>query len=331
MQILSILGLTDKSYLVNYDQLATYLTTVNSIDNINIFATPILFYAIRQYDLRMVQMLLKKCTDISHRNPSNMTPLIFAIWHTDENKPFNTKKYIILEILKYKQDLDLYDNYGDTAFMTACLSSEYEDIALILINDFKVNVHKTTTNKTRRVIYYDHNHCALSMICAKGIKNYHVQKRLIELNAHKTLIARTNGSIELLYISDNRDELRNVYLTREFVNAGAQLYYNNSWDSIFNILMCPELSDLWDHVMDKIKTKDTFAIYTKVLYNADYRNTFIDKYISINGSKIFDTNFTRAANIYTDKIKKYLFDILFGQFNRKGLNKYITYKIIDLI
>jgi hypothetical protein len=315
----TILGITDNTYIVDYDQLILYLNTHHPNDIVVSHDESILFYAIRKRNLELVHLLLKLGADVNHSKdtPADMTPLIYALYHyCGHHLPNDTYTKIINEILKYKPDLNKVDSYGDTALMTSCWSTNYENIALTLI-DLGADVHQVTNpgvhNRADNVI---------TAICVRGAKNYAVQKKLIELGAHKTLIARTGASHELSLVSSN-----NPYLTRELVNAGANVYYKDSWNTITNILQNPELSDIWKTVINKIKPNDALPIFTKVI-GTD--NKFVDKYIALDEAKIFDHDFIAAAanNNCTKPIKRYIFDLLFGQFNRKKLNKYITNHII---
>jgi ankyrin repeat protein len=323
MQIETILGITDDSYKVNYDQLSAYLN-FHHPNKIFVFDDElILFYAIRKHDLKLTQLLLKSGADVNYsgpNSPSHMTPLIYALYHENGNPSItDTRNKIINTILEYKPNLDTFDDFGDTALMTACWPTNDENIALTLI-DLGANVHQIT--KPRVSEQCDN---VIASICLRLTKNYSVQKKLIELGAHKTIIARTGASHELLWASDT-----NPYITRELVNAGANVYYKTSWITISNILQNPELSDIWKTVIEKIKEGDELPIFTRVI---SVNNKFVDKYISIDETKIFDNDFVAAAarNNYTRPIKRYLFDLLFGQFNRKKLNKYITNNIIAFI
>jgi ankyrin repeat protein len=327
--IQSILGIKDKTYIVDYEQLSTYLDTHHPDDIITQmfpFQTNILYYAIHKSNLKLIQLLLKRGANINspkYTTHSGMTLLIYALYFY-RTEITDDRIEIINEILKYKPDLDKFDNYGDTALMVACWRNEYEDIALYLI-DHGANINQDTKDCVIRV---EHNNTALTAICEHGTKNYSVQKKLIELGAHKHLIARTGASYELYLVCQYNKSTYNPYLTRELVNAGANVYHNNTPDTIICILQCPELSDIWKTVINKIKPSDALPIFKCAM---SLNNKFVDKYVAIDESKTFDNDFiaAAAANNCTKPIKRYLFNLLFGQFNRKKLNKYITYTIID--
>jgi hypothetical protein len=318
------LGLNNKYQIINPYQLSAYLDTHHP-DTIILEndKSPILFTAIFELNLELVQLLLKRGANVNYTNHNtciSMTPLIAALyWSSTESDPTrqSMSHKIIHEILTHKPDLNVCDKFGDTALIVACWAEHHENIALTLI-DHGADVHQVTDSNLIQLKKAD----AFSTICRKQTKNYAVQKRLIELGAHKGIIARTGAAYELYRVAGY-----NNYLTRELVNAGANVYWKTWAGIIDNILQQPELSDIWQTVINKIKPDDVLPIFTNVIAK---NNKFVDQYIIINETKIFDHDFIAAAayNNCTRPIKRYLFNLLFGQFNRKKLNKYITNHII---
>jgi hypothetical protein len=314
---LMYLGLNNDFDIVDHHKLSTYLDAHHP-DTITLINQPILFSAIEANNPALVELLLKRGANINSTHngtEQGMSPLIFALYKLNSRTDNGNK--IINEIVKYKPDLDIVDHVGETALMTACWWAQDNEPLILKLIELGADVHKIT--------YSDKSHhSALSIVCRNGIQIPSVQKKLIELDTHKSLIAKTGASEELLSVSYPGSY--NQYLTRELVNAGATI--NNG--TITNILKHNSLADIWLKVTSQLKEKDALPIFKDVMED---NKEFAKIYLTVDANIISNNDFTTAATINncTGPIKRCLFNLLFGQFNRKKLNKYIAYKIIDFV
>ena len=89
----------------------------------------------KEENIQILSTLIEKCEDINESDYSGNTPLMHMVFSNDKNL-YN----ILLKKIK-KEDIDIKDEYGDTALMIAIKISNYAGSEILIKNGANVNTY----------------------------------------------------------------------------------------------------------------------------------------------------------------------------------------------